>query len=159
MPLILQTARNWCWAACIEMVRVYDAKTPLLGQCDLANSAFSMANCCSTPTSPQCDQPLPVSSVKPEWLKYGYGSTFNNNHLPWAQTHNDIYNRRPIEAGLLWTGGGGHAVLIVGVDTLNGTEWVIVHDPARPLPRTVTQRDMEMAFGLGTWRWSWNNIV
>jgi ABC-type bacteriocin/lantibiotic exporter with double-glycine peptidase domain len=153
-----QEQTEWCWAACMNMVVTYDDATSALKQCTLANSAFGMTECCVAPSSSLCNLPLQIVRIKSEYEKYQYKSTHEERSLSFLEIKQEIYNRRPIECGILWTGGGGHAVLITGYDSGDIGDWVYIHDPYDKTKK-VTFKEFQTGFGRGAWAHSWINLT
>lgn len=152
---IKQEQTEWCWAACMEMVQKFTNNAQ--SQCDLASAAHGQSECCKHPSSPLCNKPLAVVLIGPEWKKYGYSAPYHDGPAPFSELKSQIleYNR-PIECGLKWSTGGGHAVLIVGFSDDDG-EFVNVLDPWEN-EKTLTYSEMVAAFGRGSWKWSWIGI-
>jgi hypothetical protein len=159
VPMLKQEQTLWCWAACVQMILRYDQPHSTVTQCMLANTAFGNRSCCSSPQSSLCNRTLPIASVTPQWASNGYNSAHVRAPLQWSALLNEMYNKRPVECALIWNDGGGHAVLIVGVeeDSAMG-QWVTVHDPWE-LKKNVLYSDLLNAYGRGVWRDSWAQIV
>lgn len=155
IPLIKQEQDQWCWAAVMEMVLRFHggASDP---QCDLASTAFGLNGCCNHPDSSLCNRPLPVMRISSEWSRYGISSSHKSNPVSFAEIMKEIDSKRPLELGLKWTEGGGHAVLLIGYDD-ESTPKVHIHDPWR---REVvgTYDYAASAYGEGQWSWTWIGI-
>jgi hypothetical protein len=150
-----QEQTEWCWAACIQMVLASDATS--ITQCTLANAAFNLTSCCQSPSSTLCNNPLEIFSVAAEWTRYHYLSTFVDAEASFATVRDGIRdNDCPVEAGLKWTGGGGHAVLIIGYSEVDGQD-LIVFDPFEG-EKPVTYQELVKAYNRGIWRWSWTGV-
>ena len=125
VKLVKQEQTQWCWAACTQMVTEFmDVNTPK--QCELANFLHGQTGCCATPGSSACNRPAPYVDI-------AYVFTFVRIHciserfaIPAATILSELQANRPVEMGLLWSGGGGHVAIIYGV-TPEGL--VAVHDP------------------------------
>jgi hypothetical protein len=158
MKLILQEVSNWCWAACMQMTLMFDDPASTKRQCEFANSAFNLGSSCENPTSTMCNKPLPIFQVAAEWSKLGYNSSFSVTALTFDEIKKEIGdNGRPVECGLLWTKGGGHAVLIVGFFEEGDNQWVDINDPTFKF-RRITFDELLQAYGLGKWVKSWTGI-
>src|SRR5215510_6513670 len=49
VPMIEQTEKNWCWAACIQMIMAFFNHN--LGQCSVAGLLFENRDCCANRSS------------------------------------------------------------------------------------------------------------
>lgn len=128
VEIFAQEADAWCWAASSQMVLSYFGTR--VSQAEMANKRFGRTDCSLRPTPGPCDQG-----------SYGtlgdYGFTFEQaDHTP-SQTEiiHEIYHlRKPIFFGWDWTGGGSHALVLVGYQRLaNGTMMLEILDP-EPMP-------------------------
>lgn len=164
LEYLKQKQSNWCWAACMEMVI---RQVPLeITQCQMANLACGETGCCSVPGSYICNKTLDVNNrngkpdIKSEWQRHGYDSVYRESALAFSTVQNEINAGRPIEIGLLWTGGGGHAMLIDGWDVIDGERIVIIMDPSivEGSRRPVLFDELQVAFGRGTLEWYWTGI-
>lgn len=158
VPLHMQEQRQWCWAACIQMVlRFLDSNDPVT-QCQMANNAFEANGCCKTPSSSICDKPLPIYRVTPEWLRYNVQSSFTNHPVSFSSIRFEIDNNRPIETGMR-IGNGGHAIIIIGYGVDGADEQVIVHDPWIGI-KNMSYVELRSAYGetRGQWMCTWTGI-
>jgi hypothetical protein len=155
VPVRTQERRMWCWAACLEMLIERESSVDTR-QCQLASSAFGRSDCCLNADEPDCDRPLAASKVSGEMQKYGLSSTLQRSALPFGEVCGEIQANRPIKAGLSLPA-GGHAVLVVGYDTEEAGEWLLVHDPRDGLSR-VRYSELLQAYGLGRWLLTWTSI-
>jgi hypothetical protein len=153
---IKQEQTQWCWAASMQMVfqQNDDITTQ---QCNLANVAFELTGCCSSPNSSLCNKPLPILNIAPMWVRYSFNPIYINGLIEFTTLQTELDNQRAVEIGFKWNGGGGHAVLAVGWDIIDSVPQVIIYDPWRgeiiiPYDRVKT------AYGEGQWRWTWINI-
>lgn len=148
---IEQEQDNWCWAACMEMV-----VGPSHRQCVMANNAFEIEDgkCCVSGHSPECDRPLKVKKITSEWGRYGQTADFSQAPLTEEQTVQALDGGNPIEIGLLWNGGGGHAVLLVGYSKEDEDLLFTVYDPLEGV-FVGPHDEVVSAFGSGKWTWSW----
>ena len=77
----------------------------------------------------------------------------------------EIAANRPIQVGILWSQGGGHAVLIKGWAPTS-PETLVIDDPLRDSPLhpaadglgRATHDELLAAFGHGSWRYTWTNL-
>jgi Papain-like cysteine protease AvrRpt2 len=153
VELVRQTQNQWCWAACAQMVAAYYGNRTVT-QCSLANFLHGRTNCCQRPGSEACNRPSQYEGV---------GRVFNHlrieciSHL-WAVNTpvvlKELRGGRPVEVGLLWFGGGGHAVIVYGL-TPQGL-WA-VHDPWYGTG-VATDLYLRSAYGRGRWGYSFGNL-
>ena len=153
VPLIKQEQTEWCWAACADMVSDFYGNAAVC-QCEFANWLFGLSDCCSVPSSSLCNRPAEVTDVCGVYNAFGVQCASSSGTISLAALQYEIDQGRPIEAGLAWTGGGGHAVLVYGYDD-HGK--VHVHDPMYgqvAIPYT----DLVSAYGHGSWFWTFTNL-
>jgi hypothetical protein len=156
IPWIKQEQTQWCWAASMQMIfRQNDDITTK--QCDLANVAFELTGCCSSPSSSLCNKPLPILNIAPTWVRYSFNPIYINGLIEFTTLQTEIDNQRAVEIGFKWNGGGGHAVLAVGWDMIDSVPQVIIHDPWRG-ELMIPYDKVKTAYGEGQWRWTWINI-
>lgn len=151
ISFVQQEQSNWCWAACMAMVL-----GPEPSQCSMANNAFdhSDGRCCFDGTTADCDLPLMVRRISEEWFRYDVEAVFTNGSLSEQGAAACLSNGNPIEIGIVWNGGGGHAVLLVGHTQTEGGRRFTVYDPLEGI-FVGSFSDILNAFGSGKWTWSW----
>ena len=132
VPMIMQEERNWCWAACIEMIMAFH--NTAITQCSVAQLLFTERNCCANQDSCDegCEAPdvknvLRKDPIKVECRRYSRSLSFRT-------IEREIGNQRPVAAGVLWFSHdgqprGGHLILIKGCHTENNKPFVKVNDP------------------------------
>jgi len=157
VPWRKQEQTQWCWATCMQMVFLHDDPATNRTQCQLANAAFGNSGCCQSPSSSLCNNALGIYSISAEWSRYGYHSAYQDSSLSFEAIKTEISAGRPVEIGLKWTNGGGHAVLIVGFEIDGAEQLVIVNDPWRGQVN-VTYIELLVAYGDGQWQWSWTGL-
>lgn len=138
LPVTLhpQETRMWCWAASGQMVMDYLGNN--VSQCVQANNRFGRNDCpCSQCTNPINNPPC-VSGGWPEFGKYGFEFMRTSNApLPWAALKKELSTktrcgRTPVAFSWHWNGGGGHMMVVVGYQTVGGTNYVKILDPWGP---------------------------
>lgn len=157
VPVLGQKQTQWCWAACKQMVFRFSDSVSTTEQCELANAAFELMGCCNSPTSSLCNKPLSILRISGEWQRWGYRSSYRAESLEFASIKFEIDHGRPIECGLKWHLGGGHAVLIIGYIDDPISPDVIVNDPWE-LQKTIKYSELVTAYGRGQWSWAWTDI-
>jgi len=126
-----QETGMWCWAASGQMVMQYHGVN--VAQCTQANNRFGRSDCCNTPTPQAC-----ISGGWPEFDKYGFSFTrTSNTALTWDQLRAEIADsescgNRPFAFTWHWPGGGGHMMVAIGYDTVDGVNYVEINDPWAP---------------------------
>ena len=109
-----QQKTNWCWAAVAASVALFYRSSSAVTQCSIANGQLRRHDCCES--NGDADDPCNV---------YGYlmSSLFRVGHFEkWTarqpassdQIHEEINQRRPLCARIVWVGGGAHLVTIKG---------------------------------------------
>ncbi|AKG34994.1 papain-like cysteine protease family protein [Paenibacillus durus] len=117
-----QEQTNWCWAAVSQGILNYYGKS--VTQTDFVKKVKGAA----------VNNPASDAEVKSGLSSYGISST----QITWALSYTNVVaeiadNKHPIYAGWSWTSGGGHALLIKGIDNshlTDSTDWVYYLDPA-----------------------------
>jgi Papain-like cysteine protease AvrRpt2 len=123
-----QQQSNWCWAATTQMAAAYSGVA--ISQCAEANVNSGRTDCCTNAASAsdtaKCNQ-------GGWWTLTSHGFTETdlwNSAISFTQLQNEINANRPVPFAWAWTGGGGHAMVVI--DTWianNGTQWVTKNDP------------------------------
>jgi hypothetical protein len=126
-------------------------------QCELANRAFGLTGCCGAPSGFLCNQPLPVIQVASEWLKAGFSAIYDSGTVSFSTIQLEIGAGRPIEVGIAWSGGGGHAILIVGWNHGPEGQFAVINDP-KTGTGSIPLQDVISGFGMGEWKWTWLGI-
>lgn len=132
VPMFRQKKKNWCWAACIQMIAAYYESE--FTQCQIAQLLFTERNCCSNQRS--CDEGCDPEDVK-EVLRSDEMQIecrrFSQD-LSFETVETEIREERPVAAAVLWFADdgeprGGHLILIKGCHTKNNRQYVKVNDP------------------------------
>jgi hypothetical protein len=162
VPLIPQDQKQWCWAACAEMILKY-YKENRIGQCDLANLAFADAGggCCNTPSSSLCDKKLSDSRIRQlfDTKAVNIHHHYTAGSVPFATVRGEIDNYRPIQIGITLRG-GGHVVIVQGWTLTQMGEYLIVNDPGSGGSQgPVSFSDLQTANSLRTWDATWTELT
>ena len=163
VPLFYQQQPEWCWTTCLQMVLKKDLAA-IPSQCQLVSLAYwawagggGFSPCCNSPDSYPCNRPLAVDEIRDQYARWGIEAIKGDYALDFDGLVQEIQQGRPVEAGLLWEGGGGHAILIVGwVQGIDG-RFFVVNDPLRG-SGYVWYDDLLSAYGFGAWDWSWTHL-
>jgi hypothetical protein len=154
VPLVFQTQNQWCWAACTAMIaRFLGLDEPK--QCELANFLFNRTNCCQSPASSACNKPAQLLDVVKVYNHLDISLVGPDNPLLPATVVAELNAGRPFEVGWLWTGDGGHVVVVYGY-TPQGL--VLVRDPWYG-NQSITYNALLFAYGRGRWAVSYGRFA
>lgn len=155
VPMIKQEQKNWCWAACANMILHYYKRAET--QCRLSNWAFNQSLCCQTPNSQACDRGLSDAGITQLFSSRYLHSSYIANSVSYVKLDAEISANRPVEVGYSWTNGGGHVAVVIATVIINGREAVRVNDPAYGSVG-VYFSDLLLAYGMGRWDATWIEI-
>lgn len=162
---VSQSPRDeWCWAACAEMVlRFFGVDED---KCEVVGRTLERDDCC--PAAPVCDVGLKVEEVDFAFeLSQLYFNRFPD--LDFEQVKGQINGApslgefdvelapRPIVAGIEWSGGGGHLIVISGWRDDGSTKYLKVNDPFYDFDE-VPIEDLMLKYGpnnSGRWVHTW----
>ncbi|MCI8539817.1 MAG: hypothetical protein HFF18_14365 [Oscillospiraceae bacterium] len=102
-----QEKKYWCWAATAECILDY------FGISTTQESFVSLVK----GITPAPNVTALDSEVYDGLYDYGLTGTIRAASISFSSTASEIYNERPIYAGISWSSGGGHAVVICGYDS------------------------------------------
>jgi len=156
VPMIKQEQTQWCWAGCADMGLDYYGNAGIR-QCDLANWAFGLSGCCSTPSSSLCNQGLPDAKISQLWTAYGIQNSYTASSVPFATLQSENNANRPVEVAYSWNGGGGHVAIVRGWDQNATGPFLLVNDPAYG-SGGVYYSNLLTAYGLGVWDATWTGL-
>jgi hypothetical protein len=109
---LVQEQNQWCWAASgltIARFLGYGSSVSQNTFCDYSRGY---------PAGSQCpNQPGELTYVQRGYQALGLRPGTVTGALSLASVQSEIGARRPIETGIYWTAGGGHAQVIYGYDT------------------------------------------
>jgi hypothetical protein len=129
VSLDAQQTDMWCWAASGQMTMNFVHPPANVQQCDEANKQFSQTDCCSSPTPAIC-----VNGGWPEYGKYqfAYDKT-TDAPLSLTEIEKEIScEKRPFAFSWHWNGGGGHMMVAIGYQSVNGSDLITVNNPWPP---------------------------
>jgi hypothetical protein len=158
IPPVLQSGKNWCWAACAEMAVRY-AKATAVAQCDFASWLVPGGGCCGViPPAVHCDQPCPSSQIASIYVNWNVAATGSQKQISFAKIQNEINASRPVQISFQYGGGTGHAILVSGWTAIPGSYTVDVLDPNQSRASAL-YIDLQTAFGTGgVWDWTWVDL-
>jgi hypothetical protein len=157
VPAYAQEQSNWCWDACYQMVFAFFKFT--ITQCSIAQQVpwNTYGNCCGKPNC--CNQAASDINITKGWTKWGYSCAYTASYISYATIQAAINSSYVVEAGLSWTSGGGHVVLVIGYVTSNTDNYLHVNDPGSAQTALVKYSYLKSAYGAGAWDATWNNIT
>jgi hypothetical protein len=159
---ITQEQKNWCWAACIDVV-VRFRTNPSIKQCEVASPALGLS-CCGFKSHPcystshaassPCDQGQTTSQITSLLTTFGIPATEDGPLTEPALTA-ELTANRLVGVHINWnSGGGGHMLIVYGCV---GNKFH-VYDPCQGSgPITFSELSHYMD-GDGTWDLSWRNL-
>ena len=168
VPRFLQEGPEWCWAACIAMVRAF-YQAPL-DQCIIVKNQFPTANPCNE-TIDQRTEGCNPREIKSAWEVNGFNPVKPSSGplLPRMEDiKSDLKAGTPLQAGIAYFGGNGsgHVVIIEGwSDTV--PESLHINDSLKQslfYPEVsggqglVTLDELRGASGFGIWAYAWRNL-
>ncbi|MGY0236331.1 papain-like cysteine protease family protein [Longispora urticae] len=119
---LVQEKDQWCWAATGLSIAQYLGKGANVSQ----NQFCLYGRGLSGGTCP--NQPAELSVVQQGLSRVGVSPGREvDGAISFAQVKTEINGNRPIETGVYWTSGGGHARVIYGYDTANSS--IFFSDP------------------------------
>jgi hypothetical protein len=156
LPLVLQRAEEWCWAACVQMV--LNRVGVNVQQCDVVNKVFNQTICCTSPEDEACNQPVDPGDIAGIYNKCGHQAQLLTYPISFEDMQSEILGRgRPVEVGMAWDGIGGHVAMVWGAKMGPLGPLLLVNDP-KYRTGAVYYTNLLRAYGLGTWQWTWVGI-
>lgn len=149
-----QGQKQWCWAACVEMILDYYS-IGHSGQCGFAEWLFGQ-KCCGSPGAPGCNKPCAVADVSRIYCQWGLACKTHLSTVGIAVVQQEVNQGRPVQVGFSLSS-SGHLALIIGHGSDAGGAFVMLHDPEYGTGSVHTGY-LSTAYGLGTWRWTWTGI-
>jgi hypothetical protein len=121
-----QQQTEWCWSATsVSVSHFYDSGSTWT-QCLLVNNALGQTTCCNTGGTSQCNQPWYIDRA----LQIVKNFVSSGSAVTPTDVDSQVNNGRPLEVGIAWSGGGGHAVVIDGYQGTGTGELLSIRDPA-----------------------------
>lgn len=145
--------QEWCWAACAQML-AYFFQGSLTDQCTFANLVFPGKDCCGSPSG--CDQPIDLNDVTALFKSFDKSANFLSNPIRFEDIQAEISESRPVQVGYQWSDQTNHVAVIAGVSEDNVGPLVYVNDPDPQFANGwVYYSNLQLAYGHGTWQWTW----
>jgi Papain-like cysteine protease AvrRpt2 len=157
VPVATQTRTNWCWAACVEMVKRHLGDP--ISQCAIVEQFFNRpANtCCDDPEgcNSAIDKDEIVNVFKDQNLKANFLGEKRLSFKDLKQLIDDSVE--PVQIG--WERPSNrHVVLVVhATEQDGGGEVCEVRDPQKG-SGFIPFSELESAYGEGEWRWTWTEL-
>ena len=123
-----QQQNQWCWVASgltIARFKGYGANTTQNTFCAYGRGMSAGSSC--------PNQPGELSNVQRAFQQLGLRPGSVTGALSFSSVQGEIDGSRPIETGIYWTAGGGHAQVIYGYD--QASQSVFYGDPWPSSPR------------------------
>ncbi|MEV6522902.1 papain-like cysteine protease family protein [Longispora sp. NPDC051575] len=142
----VQSQNQWCWAASgltIARYLGYGASTSQNTFCDYGRGYPAGTTC--------PNQPAELSNVQRAFQALGLRPGTVTGALSYTGVQTEINGNRPIETGIYWTAGGGHAQVIYGYDT--ATNSIFWGDPW-PSSQRYSQASHSYYVSNGQFRWA-----
>lgn len=145
VPFIPQLGKNWCWAACTEMVSTFyhnevDSSAPIIRQCEEVKEA--LGDRCTMPCPPPDTIPKIWDKARSPFIAdFGYSPQYTGKALSWDALVAQMAAKKPVIFQWQYRGitkatqdsTGSHFLVAEGCiksSYMNfGTGWVSVHDP------------------------------
>ena len=123
-----QEQTQWCWAATAVSVALYYNAASTWTQCKLVNAELGRTDCCTSPSSSNCNKPWYLDSGL---TRVGHLASFTSGSTSFADVCTELDNGRPLGVRIGWSGGGGHFNILACYtrNPLFGLQSVQVEDP------------------------------
>jgi hypothetical protein len=136
IPLESQENSQWCWAACIKMIRYHHGDTNVR-QCEIASQVIGNINCCSD-TATKCKVISSLDEIR-KALSANTILTRNSDSIK-----NILINkRRPIVLNIKnrTKNGTSHVVVGIGIESIsednNKNDFILVNDPINNIGKRI----------------------
>jgi hypothetical protein len=127
IPDVQQEQDQWCWAGCARAVFLYYGQD--VAQCTVADYNWGRADCCTSPTSPACNNwTYLIPNVQNILSHWSVDSSALWSSTSFNTVRSEINSDRPVWVRWGWSGGGGHFVVIRGYNDDSGNK-VLYMDP------------------------------
>lgn len=100
-----QEQTQWCWSAVATSVAHYYNSASTWTQCTLVNAELGRTDCCTSPSSGNCNKPWYLQNVL---TRVGHLASVSGGATSFADVCTEIDNGRPLGVRIGWSGGGGH---------------------------------------------------
>lgn len=164
LPHRFQEGKQWCWAACIQMV--LKLKGIDMSQCKIVQTMLKDPSHQCGPDFESRDESCDPLDMAQTWRDCGITEVDpDNGALTMDQIKVEIAANRPVQVGIFWHTNSGHSVLIKGWAPTT-PETLLIDDPLRDSPLNpdedgsgrASYDDLVRAFGHGHWDLSWKRL-
>jgi hypothetical protein len=179
---IPQEGKLWCWAACVQMVLDFYERTKpegdikTISQCEIVRTMLGDQQHPCAPDPQEREESCDFDQMKSVWQACGIQKELRDPEavlsIAGIRKRINDQTQQPIEVGLAWDDGGGHAVLIKGWSATN-PETLVIDDPLRESAfhalefddvepdgsGRATHGELKRALGHGIWTRTWFNLV
>lgn len=167
VPLSIQEKRNWCWAACVQMI-MHFFNHHTVRQCEVASLFFNTNSCADPDSFNTARDPEEIERIfavqQPSVACRHLIGTISFEGI-----QHEIDDRRsPVGVAVLWfrpdgVQRGGHILLVKGWRTVDDRPFVKVNDPwygpgDLPFSRLKSYYGPDNDGLDGVWRHTWTNI-
>jgi hypothetical protein len=139
------------------MIAYYYQQT-LTDQCVLAKVLFPGTDCCQDPGP--CNYPIDLAKVKQVFRSFGRSAPFVSSQVDFGDLQAEILAGRPVQVGYSFNDGNNHVAVLAGVsqDNIGPLVWVNDPDPNHSYRGWVYYSNLQVAYGFGSWQWTWMPI-
>ncbi|RJQ78195.1 hypothetical protein D5S17_13505 [Pseudonocardiaceae bacterium YIM PH 21723] len=143
-----QVQNQWCWAASGLSIAQFRGKGAGVSQNEFCNKAHGY------PAGTACpNQPDTLQTVQRGFQAIGLGAgSVSGSSIPFATVKSNIDAGKPIETGIYWTAGGGHAQVIYGY---NGQTMAY----GDPWPQSPTYNEMDYNSYVSNGEFQWGDAL
>lgn len=107
-----QEQTEWCWAAVTASIANFFAGNSNMKQCALVNNATLRSDCCDEGDSDPCNQPFALDTAL---RRLSLLQKTQRGQPGFKAVADEIAAGRPLAVRILWSEGGGHAIVVYGV--------------------------------------------
>lgn len=140
-----QEQSEWCWAALSASIVNFYAGNDSLKQCEVVKKVLGRSTCCEDGSSDLCNQQFDIDSAL---RRLGHLARAQGNQPDFRIVDAEIKAGRPVGVRILWSDGGGHAIVVYGV---TDDRQVIIADPASANDEAIVPFDGFVYKDIGSW--------
>lgn len=140
-----QQQSEWCWAAVAASIANFYEGNKKVKQCDIVNKMLILDDCCDDGSSASCNQQF---HLEPTLRRIRHLQRSQPGQPDFTQVVAEMTAGRPLAVRIVWSEGGGHAVVVYGV---TDDRKVQIADPANPNDDILVPFDGFVYKDIGTW--------
>jgi hypothetical protein len=118
-----QEQSNWCWSAVATSTSLFYDTSSGWVQCTVVNDELGQTTCCADGSTTDCNQ---VWFLERALTRTNNLNTWQAGSLSASAIRSQLSAGRPLGVRIGWSGGGGHFVILHGIDS---SSTVTVSDP------------------------------